>query len=291
MVGDRAVTGSEHTNKRTTVGVLYLIPTPIGNLEDITLRAIRLLKQSDRILAEDTRHTGKLLSHLGIGVPMTSFHEHNTQSRIPSIIQKLQEGQTISLVSDAGTPGIRDPGEPLVRACIEAEISVVPLPGATAVTTALSGSGLPTDTFLFDGFAPRKEGEMKRYLTSVEEERRTVILFESPKRIVKLLERVVDVLGHDRPMVVARELTKIHETFHRGSAGELLSYFQTHDPRGEMVVLIAPGEVKVKDPEPLLKQALEQGLPVKMASKKVAEITGLPRKQLYEMALRLKDHS
>ncbi|ABK45788.1 transcriptional regulator, Fis family [Magnetococcus marinus MC-1] len=253
------------------------------------MRAVRLLKEVDRILAEDTRHTSRLLNHLGIGVPMTSFHTHNTQSRIPTILAQLQQGQNIALVSDAGTPGIRDPGEPLVRACIEAGITVVPLPGATAVTTALSGSGLPTDTFLFDGFAPRKEGEMKRYLSSIESQSRTVILFESPKRIVKLLERVVAVLGGARQVVVARELSKIHETFHRGRADALLDYFASHEPRGEMVVLIAPGEPPVQAPEPLLQAALARGLSVKMAAAEVAQLTGLPRKQIYEMALHHKD--
>nr|CRH08030.1 methyltransferase [Candidatus Magnetococcus massalia] len=277
------------TDKAETQGILYLIPTPIGNLEDITLRALRLLKEVDRILAEDTRHSGKLLKAHAIATPMVSFHQHNTQSRIPQVLAWLQAGESVALISDAGTPGIRDPGEPLVAACVAEGLTVTALPGATAVTTALSASGLCTDTFLFDGFAPRKSEQMQRYLEQVKQQQRTVLLFESPKRLVKLLEAIVSVMGADRPVVVARELTKIHETYHRGGAGELLDAFSQQPPRGEIVVLIGPsGETELLEPEPLIMAGLKEGLPIKEIARLVADKTGRPRKELYTLALQLK---
>lgn len=218
---------------------LYIVSTPIGNLEDITLRALRTLQEADLIAAEDTRKTRKLLTHYQISCPLTSYHDHNTEFRSAFLIERLKEGQNVVLVSEAGTPGISDPGYSLVRQALQEEIPVVPVPGPTALIAALSVSGLPLDRFAFEGFLPRKEGKRRKRLEKVRGEERTVILYESPHRLIRLLEEIQEVLGEDRPIVVAKEVTKLYEGFYRGNAGEILDRLRGEKVLGEYTVLIA----------------------------------------------------
>jgi 16S rRNA (cytidine1402-2'-O)-methyltransferase len=218
---------------------LFLVPTPIGNLEDITLRAIRVLGEVDAILAEDTRNTGKLLKHLGISKPLYSHHAHNEHAGVLGVIKMLESGKKMALVSDAGTPGISDPGYLLVKACLAKGIEIESLPGATALIPALVNSGFPTDRFIFEGFLPHKKGRQTRFKAMALEER-TIVLYESPHRIIKTLEQIVEFIGPDRQVLVAREITKLHEQMHRGSAEDVLIQFQNQPDkvRGEMVVII-----------------------------------------------------
>lgn len=220
---------------------LYLVPTPIGNLEDITLRAIRVLGEVDAILAEDTRNTGQLLKHLQINKPLMAHHAHNEHAGVAGVIKLLQAGKNIALVSDAGTPGISDPGFLLVKACVEQGIEVETLPGATAFVPALVNSGFPCDRFVFEGFLPHKKGRQTRWKALAEEEK-TIVLYESPHRILRTLEQAVEFLGEERQVMLARELSKLHEQLIRGSAAEVLTYLQQHPDkvRGEMVLVIAP---------------------------------------------------
>ncbi len=218
-------------------GALYIIATPIGNLEDITLRAVRMLKECDLIACEDTRQTKILLDHFQIQKPTISLFEHNESVRIPQILERLVSGQNVGVVSDAGTPTISDPAFKLVRAVRESGIKVIPIPGPTAAMAALCASGLPTDSFVFEGFLPQKKGRQTRWKKLAEEDR-TIILYESPYRIIKMLEEIQEHLG-ERPVVLGRELTKIFEEFLTGTATELLSHFEKHPPKGEFVVMIA----------------------------------------------------
>jgi 16S rRNA (cytidine1402-2'-O)-methyltransferase len=219
---------------------LYLVPTPIGNLEDITLRAIRVLGEVDGILAEDTRNSGQLLKHLNISKPLYSHHAHNEHSGVPGVIKMLKEGKSLALISDAGTPGISDPGYLLVKACVENGIEVESLPGATAFVPALVNSGFPTDRFVYEGFLPHKKGRQTRWKALAEEER-TIVLYESPHRLVKALEQIMEFIAPDRLVMVGRELSKIHEQMVRGTATEVLAYFTAHPDkvRGEIVIVIA----------------------------------------------------
>lgn len=219
------------------MGKLILVPTPIGNLEDITLRAIRILKEADLILAEDTRVTGKLLKHLEIQRPMQSFHIHNEHTVLNAVIEKVKANNNVILVSDAGTPGISDPGFLLVRACIEANLLVECLPGPSALIPALVISGFPTDRFVFEGFLPHKKGRQTRLL-KIAEEKRTTLLYESPHRLTKCLAQIEEIMGADKEVCVVRELSKIHEECRRGSAFELKNHYTSHPPKGEIVVLI-----------------------------------------------------
>lgn len=218
---------------------LFLVPTPIGNLEDITLRAIRVLGEVDAILAEDTRNTGKLLKHLSISKPLYSHHAHNEHAGVLGVIKMLESGKKLALVSDAGTPGISDPGYLLVKACLSKGIEIESLPGATALIPALVNSGFPTDRFIFEGFLPHKKGRQTRFKAMAQEER-TIVLYESPHRIIKTLEQIVEFIGPDRQVLVAREITKLHEQMHRGTAEDVLKQFQNQPDkvRGEMVVII-----------------------------------------------------
>jgi 16S rRNA (cytidine1402-2'-O)-methyltransferase len=221
--------------------VLKLIPTPIGNLEDITLRSLEALRSSELILAEDTRTTARLLNHYGIKVPMRSFHAHNEHRILPNILDLLSGGKEIALVSDAGTPGISDPGFLLVRGCIQNGIEVECLPGATALIPALINSGFPGDKFHFEGFLPPKKGRKKRW-SFLSAYQHTIIIYESPYRLLKCLQEIVTYLGVERPLSVSRELTKIHEETIRGTAGEVLQTFsQRKSIKGEIVIVIAPG--------------------------------------------------
>ena len=220
--------------------MLYLVPTPIGNLEDITLRAIRTLKECNYILAEDTRTSRKLLDHHGISTQLRPFHAFNEHHVTENIVKELISGISISLISDAGTPGISDPGFLLVRACVRAGVEVSCLPGATAIIPALAASGLPTDSFHYEGFLPHKKGRQTR-LKYIEQLQETSVIYESPHRLVKLIDELLAICGPDRNACVCRELSKLHETFHRGSLVELQAYFKEHpgQVRGEIVFLLA----------------------------------------------------
>ena len=219
---------------------LYLIPTPIGNLEDMTLRSIRVLKEVDVIFAEDTRTSGILLKHLDISKPLFAHHAHNEHVGVAGVIKLLKEGKVVGLISDAGTPGISDPGFLLVKTCIEQGIDVETLPGASALIPALVNSGFPLDRFVFEGFLPHKKGRQTRWKAIAEEER-TSVLYESPHRLHKALEQIIEFIGPDRPIMVARELSKMHEQMVRGSAAEVLLYFDQNPDkiRGEIVIVIA----------------------------------------------------
>ncbi|RTE54703.1 16S rRNA (cytidine(1402)-2'-O)-methyltransferase [Arenibacter aquaticus] len=219
------------------MGKLYIVPTPIGNLEDITLRAIRVLKEVDLILAEDTRTSGKLLHHYNISTPMQSHHMHNEHKTVDGIVRRLQTGGDIALISDAGTPAISDPGFLLTRACVENDIAVECLPGATAFVPALVNSGLPNDKFVFEGFLPVKKGRQTR-LTLLSEENRTMIFYESPHKLVKTLSHFVTYFGADRPVSVSRELSKMYEETIRGAVGDVLQHFTKSPPKGEIVIVV-----------------------------------------------------
>ena len=219
------------------MGKLFIVPTPIGNLEDMTFRAIRVLKEADLILAEDTRTSGKLLKHYEIGTHMYSHHMHNEHKTIDSLIARLKSGETIALISDAGTPAISDPGFLLTRACVEQGVEVECLPGATAFVPALVNSGLPNDRFTFEGFLPEKKGRQTRYLILAEEVR-TMIIYVSPHKLLKTLAEFVTYFGEDRPICVSRELSKLHEENVRGTVREVLTHFEAKAPKGEIVVVV-----------------------------------------------------
>lgn len=230
------------------MGKLYIVPTPIGNLEDMTFRAIKVLKEADLILAEDTRTSGKLMKHFEIATHMQSHHMHNEHKMVENIISRLKGGETIALISDAGTPAISDPGFLLTRACVENGIDVECLPGATAFVPALVNSGLPNDKFVFEGFLPDKKGRQTRFL-ALAEETRTMILYVSPHKLVKTLGEFIQYFGAERPVSVSRELSKLHEETVRGTATEVLEHFTKKEPRGEIVVIVGgkPEEKKEKE--------------------------------------------
>ena len=216
---------------------LYLVPTPIGNLEDITLRALKVLKEVDYILAEDTRTSGKLLKHFDIATPMQSHHMHNEHKTVETIVKRLQSGETFALISDAGTPAISDPGFLLTRACVQNNIEVECLPGATAFVPALVNSGLPNDKFVFEGFLPVKKGRQTR-LQFLAEETRTMIFYESPHKLLKILVNFAEYFGEERQLSVSRELTKLFEETKRGTVKEVLSYYSEKPPKGEIVIVV-----------------------------------------------------
>jgi len=222
---------------------LYVVPTPIGNLEDITLRAINVLRSVDFILAEDTRTTSHLLRHLGIEKPMYSHHKFNEHATVGRVAESIAAGKDVALVSDAGTPGISDPGFLLVRRCVEEGIEVVTLPGATALIPAVVQSGFPCDRFTFEGFLPQKKGRMKR-LQELAKEHRTVVLYESPYRVVKCLEQIAETMGEERRVAVVREITKKYEQTVRGTVAECLDHFHEHEPKGEFVIVIEGYDAK-----------------------------------------------
>ena len=226
---------------------LYIVPTPIGNLEDMTFRAIRILKEVDLILAEDTRTSGKLLKHFEIGTHMYSHHMHNEHKTIENLISRLKAGENIALISDAGTPAISDPGFLLTRTCVENGIDVECLPGATAFVPALVNSGLPNDKFVFEGFLPDKKGRQTRYL-ALAEETRTMILYVSPHKLVKTLAEFILYFGEDRQISVSRELSKLHEENVRGTVKEVIAHFDKTAPRGEIVVVVS-GKTITKEPK------------------------------------------
>lgn len=275
-------------------GILYVVGTPIGNLEDMTFRAVRILQAVDVIAAEDTRHTGKLLHHFQITTPQTSYHEHNQQRRIPELIEQLYQGKAIALVTDAGMPGISDPGYELVKACIEAGITIVPIPGPSAAITALSAAGLPTDKFVFEGFLPAKGQERKQRLDAIASLRQTLILYEAPHRLRQTLQDLAAVLGENRQIVLARELTKLHEEFWRGSITDAIAHYTSREPQGEFTLLIAG--VSLEKPQlseatlkAELQNLLQQGLSRSEASRQLAQLTSLSRRHIYQLALEIDD--
>ncbi len=232
-------TSDQETGRRSLApGTLYVVATPLGNLEDLSFRAARVLEQADLILAEDTRRTRKLLSHLGLSTPTSPLHQHNERSRVPKVLERLEGGQALALVSDAGTPGISDPGYPLIRAVIEADHPVVPIPGPSALVTAACAAGLPTDRLHFVGFLPGRPGRRKRVLEEALGLKSTLVLYVSPYKLVRELKLLVELGGPERPACLCRELTKIHEEFDRGSLSELLARWTDKKVRGEITLLV-----------------------------------------------------
>ncbi len=273
--------------QEASVGRLYIVPTPIGNLEDMTFRGVRILSGVDRILAEDTRRTRILCDHYHITTPLTHFDDHNAKQLIPGLLAELRAGATIALVSDAGTPGISDPGPALVRAVAD-EVSVEPLPGASAVTTALSGSGFVCDRFVFEGFLPRKGEDRRRRMEAMLNERRSVVFFESPQRLVATLADLVAVGVGERAAVVARELTKLYGTLYRGSVAELVERLKAVVIRGEIVVILDRGTVmplSMMQVEAVLDSALAQGVRIRDVTRQLAPQTGMSASELYKLAL------
>lgn len=274
-------------------GTLYIVATPIGNLEDMTFRALRILKEADLIAAEDTRHSRKLLAHFGITTPLTSYYDHNQTLKGERILTALRQGKQVALISDAGTPCISDPGYQLVRDAVAAHIAVVPIPGACAAVAALSAAGLPTDSFIFAGFPPNKEGKRRSFLASLATANGTVVLYEAPHRLAATLEDIGTVLGQRR-LVVARELTKLYEEFLHGTPDELQAVVREGRERGEVVILIAPADDDTRQStgpsaEEQLRSALAKGHTIKEAAALVAAATGLPRRELYAQALLMRD--
>jgi len=272
-------------------GCLYLVATPIGNLEDITLRALRVLKEADLIACEDTRQTQKLLQHYAIHKELVSYHAHNELTRAPELVIQLEEGAQVALVSDAGTPVVSDPGHRLVAQCLRHHIPVVPVPGPSAFVAALAASGLPTEEFLFVGFLPSRAGARRKKLEALKSEPRALVLYEAPHRLAETLSDAAEILG-SRHGVVARELTKIHEEFLRGSLAELRDAARQRAPRGEITLLIGPpaeGELQAI-PAVSLKQRVEQleaeaGLDRKAALKQAARERGLAKREAYKRLL------
>ncbi len=288
-------------------GYLYIVATPIGNLEDITLRAIRILKEVDFIAAEDTRHTQKLLSHFDIHKNLTSYHDHNKEEKAPVIVTRLLEGQSAALVSDAGTPGISDPGYFLINTAIENRIPVIPIPGPTAAIAALSISGLPTDAFVFEGFLPSKRSQKLSRLELLKSEPHTIILYEAPHKIFNTLQDIREVMG-ERRVSLSRELTKIHEKTMRGNISDIIKAVEsisgasggdTGPPpqgssagiRGEITLVIEglagePAQAPSADPLAILEDLMREGFSRKTASAEAARITGMSRKEIYNASLK-----
>lgn len=277
-------------------GTLYLIPTPIGNLEDMTYRAVRLLHEVDKIAAEDTRHTRKLLTHFGIHTPLVSYHEHNKDVQGHILIEELLQGVDIACVTDAGMPGIADPGAILAKDAIERGIPVVPLPGANAALTALIASGLDTRQFAFVGFLPRTKDKARSVLEGVADHRETLLFYEAPHHLKKTLKLLLEILG-DREAVLARELTKKYEEFLRGSLSHLLAGLDEREPRGEYVILTAGNlesegsktQPALQDADPLamMDRLMSTGLDKKQAMKETAKAFGLSRRDVYQMRINI----
>jgi 16S rRNA (cytidine1402-2'-O)-methyltransferase len=297
--GSQAMQPKDTASAITPRPALYLVATPIGNLEDITLRALRVLKEADVIACEDTRQTKKLLNHYGITTRTVSYHEHNEMTRAAELVKDLQEGTSVALVTDAGMPGISDPGFRLISLAIRHHVPVVPIPGASAFLAALVASGLPTDSFRFSGFLPPKRGERRAALESVKTSPRTQVFYEAPHRIVEALADVVEVLGKDRHVVIAREVTKLHEEFLRGRAGEVLETLKSRDGvKGEITLLIGKAEEEARGGadapvRPSVRERLQQimaeeKIDEKTALKKVAKERGISKSEAYRELQRSK---
>lgn len=269
-------------------GTLYICPTPIGNLEDITYRTVRILNEVDLIAAEDTRHTLKLLNHFEIKKPLISYHEHNKMGKGPVLIDKLNQGQSIALVSDAGMPGISDPGEDIIKLAIEEGIDVVGLPGPSASILALVISGLPTKRFVFEGFLPAKKKDKEAKWVELQSETRTIIMYESPHHLKKYLKELENHLGN-RKIALCRELTKTYEEIFRGTVETAIAYYEEHDPRGEYVIIIEGGQVQAAQEMDFEERTIPEwvtyfmaeGLDKKEAVKKTAKQLGLSKNEVY----------
>lgn len=276
-----------------TTGTLYIVATPIGNLEDITLRAVRVLKEADLIAAEDTRHTRYLLDRYQIETQLTSYHDHNKEEKAPVLVARMLEGKSVALVSDAGTPGISDPGYFLINLAIDRKVPVVPIPGATAAIAALSVSGMPTDRFVFEGFLPPKHLARLKRLRELSKEERTLVFYEAPHKIIRAIEDMLEVFG-DRRVVITRELTKIHEETIRGTLSEGLKRLQEGTIKGEFTVIVhgATKDPKTQDidaAEYLKNLILHRGLSRKEAISTAADELGIPKKDVYKESLKLKN--
>ncbi|HHV64978.1 MAG TPA: 16S rRNA (cytidine(1402)-2'-O)-methyltransferase [Peptococcaceae bacterium] len=274
-------------------GLLYICATPIGNLADITLRVLDTLKNVDFIAAEDTRHSRKLLNHYGIKTPLLSYHQHNERQRTAEIVQRLKNGEKGALISDAGMPGISDPGQVLIRECLAENIPIDVLPGPNAAITALVLSGMPADSFLYLGFLPTGKKERREVLAQVAELPYTLIIYEAPHRLLSTLEDILEILG-EREAAVARELTKIHQQVHKGLISELLAEFQGVPPKGECCLLLAPYNAEKKTGEPAawleeLRRLEEAGVDRKEAMKTVAKLYGIRKRDIYEACLVMEE--
>jgi 16S rRNA (cytidine1402-2'-O)-methyltransferase len=276
-------------------GTLYVVATPLGNLEDLTLRALRVLKEVHCIAAEDTRHSRKLLTHYGIATPLTSYHDHVEQAKAPRLVARLQAGQDIALISDAGTPGIADPGYRLVRAAIDAGIRVVPIPGPSVVIAGLSVAGLPTDRFVFEGFVPAKSAARRAFYERLRDETRTIVCFEAGRRLAVSLQDLAEVMG-GRALVIAREVTKLYEDFVRGDAVALAAKAGDLTARGEVTLFIAgaeegPRDTSEDDIRAAVRRLREQGLHLKEIAKRLAQETGWSARDVYRIGLEQPDAS
>ena len=273
-------------------GVLYIVATPIGNLEDITLRSLRVLKEVDLVAAEDTRHTRKLFAHYGIDRPLTSYHEHNEKTKAHALVARLERGENVALVSDSGTPTLSDPGYRLVQEAIKAGVNVVPVPGPSALTAVLSVSGLPTDRFVFEGFFPAKKGERRERLNRMREETRTLVFYEAPHRLQESLGDLLQLLG-DREVVLGREVTKVYEEFIRGRLSKVRPEIARREPRGEITLVVRGSEEGSAPKEDILRAEI-QGLKRKgMRVKEIAELLGekfsYPKREVYRLVLEMKE--
>ncbi len=285
-------------NSGTVLGKLYLVATPIGNLEDITLRALRVLKECDLIACEDTRHTQKLLNHFSIQKRTLSYHEHNEETRAEELVKEMENGSTVALVSDAGTPVISDPGHRLVALSVAHGISVIPVPGASSVVAALAASGISAERFLFVGFLPARQGERRKALGELATQTSTLVFFEAPHRVAGMLSDAAEILGV-RSAVVAREITKLHEEFHRGTLLELSEMARKAPPKGEITVVVGPGDpekITALPPGQTLAGRVEQicrerGIDRKAALKQAARELGMPRREAYKQLLLEAAHS
>jgi 16S rRNA (cytidine1402-2'-O)-methyltransferase len=277
--------------KQEKKGTLYIVATPIGNLEDITFRAVRILREVDLIAAEDTRHSRKLLTHYGIATPSTSYYDHNKNIKGAVILDKLKQGLSVALITDAGTPCISDPGYQLIRDAVAADIPVIPIPGPSAAIAALSASGLETDAFAFEGFLPNRQGKRRNNLLALKEEKRLLIFYESPNRLNATLTDMLEILG-DREAVVAREVTKVFEEFTRGLLSEIITAYKDRQVKGEIVLLISSAKQDQENKEISLSKMLEllldkEKLSLKDAVKRIAAETGMQRSVVYRQALDL----
>lgn len=287
--------GMQGEDTEKGAGRLYLCATPIGNLEDITFRVVRILREADLIAAEDTRGSIKLLNHFGIKTPLTSYHEYNRIEKAHTLIKKMREGQKIALITDAGTPGISDPGEDLVRLCMEAGIEVTSLPGACACVTALTLSGLPTRRFCFEAFLPQDKKEKREILGELQDETRTVILYEAPHRLLRTLRELYEALG-ERRVTICRELTKKHETVFASTLSEAAAFYETHEPKGECVIVMegqSRGAIRLREQKQWEEMSVQEhveyyealGMDRKEAMKQAAKDRGISKREIYARLL------
>ncbi len=281
------------SNKEEKKGMLCVVATPIGNREDITLRALNVLREVDLIAAEDTRKSGNFLAHYHIKNRLISFHEHNEKRRTPELIGRLLDGKTIALVSNAGTPSVSDPGYRLIKAAIANKIPVTPIPGVSAAIAAMSVSGLPTDSFVFIGFAPKKKGKRLKYLTELSAEPRPLIFYESPQRILSLMEEILSCLG-DRNAILAREMTKLHEEFVRGTVSQILKTIRVRQAvKGECTIVVAGAEVSEQIDDGIVKTEIKKALQngqngLSKIARAIAKKYGLPKNEVYDLALEVR---